>query len=149
MVFLFYKSIIRNYNVLIIQKSWKNFKIMIFLNALKFGFYLAHKLNANIKMCFYINQNIDSQKWKMKHFSSNINTFKLKFWLKLTIKAIYIHNVYNSSSALYVFTDNLFTLLRIERQLQLDVEHVLLKDFNFHHLLWCDSSRSTQHAAAN
>ena len=85
----------------------------------------------------------------MKHFSSNKNTFKLKFWLKLTVKMIHIHNVYNSSSTSYVFIDNSFMLLMIKRQLQIDVKHVLMKNFNLHYLLWCDSSRFTQHAAAN
>ena len=85
----------------------------------------------------------------MKHFSSNMNTFKLKFWLKSMTKMIHIHNVYNSSLTLYVFIDNSFMLSMIERQLQIDVKHVLMKDFNLHHLLWCDSSRFTQHAATS
>ena len=85
----------------------------------------------------------------MEHFLSNMNTLKLKFWLKLMIKMIHIHNVYNSSLTSYVFIDNSFMLLMIERQLQIDVKHVLMKDFNLHHSLWCDSSRFTQHATTN
>ena len=124
-----HESIIKNYDVVTIQ--------------------MMYKLNVNIKMCFYINQNIDFQKWKMKHFWSNINTLKLKFWLKLTTKMIYIHNVYNSSLTLYVFIDNSFILLIIKHQLQIDVKYVLMKNFNLHHLLWCNSSSFTQHAATN
>ena len=149
MISLLHESAIKNYDVLTIQKSWKNFKIMTFLNASRFGFYLMYKLNVNIKICFYINQNIDSQKWKMKHLSSNINTFKLKLWLKLMAKMIHIHNVYNLSSASYVFTDSSFMLSMIKRQLQTDVKHVLMKNFNLHHSLWCDSSRLTQHATTS
>ena len=85
----------------------------------------------------------------MKHFLSNINTLKLKFWLKLMIKMIHIHNVYNSLLELYVFIDNLFMLSMIECQLQIDAKHVLMKIFNLHHLFWCDSLRFTQHAATN
>ena len=85
----------------------------------------------------------------MKHFLSNMNTLKLKFWLKLMTKMIHIHNVYNSLLTSYVFTDNPFTLSMVERQLQTDAEHVLMKNFNLHHLLWCGSSRSTQHATTN
>ena len=48
---------------------------------------------------------------------------------------IHIHNVYNSSLASYVFIDNLFMLLMIERQLQTDVKHVLMKIFNLYYLL--------------
>ena len=85
----------------------------------------------------------------MKHFLSNMNTLKLKFWSKLMIKMIDIHNVYNSLSTSYVFIDNLFILSMIKHQLQTDVKHVLIKNFNLHHLLWCDSSRFTQHAVIN
>ena len=71
----------------------------------------------------------------MKHFLFNISMFILKFWLKLMIKMIYIHNVYNSSSTSYLFTDNSIMLLMIERQLQIDVKYVLMKDFNLYYLL--------------
>ena len=135
--------------MLTIQKSWKNFKIMMFLNASRFDFYLTYKLNVSIKICFYINQNINFQKWKMKHFSLNMNTFKLKFWLKLMIKMIYIHHVYNSLLTSYVFIDNSFMLSMIKHQLQTDAKHVLMKNFNLHHSMWCGSSRFTQHAVMN
>ena len=85
----------------------------------------------------------------MKHFLLNINTFKLKFWLKLTTKMIHIHNVYNSLLTSYFFIDNSFMLLMIERQLQTHAKHVLMKDFNLHHSFWCNSSRFTQHATMN
>ena len=85
----------------------------------------------------------------MKHFSLNINTFKLKFWLKLVIKMIHIHNEYNSSLTSYVFIDNSFILSMIKHQLQIDMKHVLMKNFNLHHSLWCDSSRFMQHTATN
>ena len=65
------------------------------------------------------------------------------------LKMIHIHNVYNSSSASYVFIDNSFMLSIIERQLQIDLKHVFLKNFNLHHSLWCDSSRFTQHTTTN
>ena len=85
----------------------------------------------------------------MKHFLLNINTFKLKLWLKLMTKMIHIHNEYNSSLTSYVFIDNSFMLSMIKRQLQTDAKYVLMKNFNLHHLLWCDSSHFTQHAITN
>ena len=82
----------------------------------------------------------------MEHFLSNMNTFKLKFWLKLMTKMIHIYNVYNSSLTSYVFIDNSFILLMIKHQLQIDVKHVLMKNFNLHYSLWCDLSHFMQHA---
>ena len=61
-------------------------------------------------------------------FLLNMNTFKLKLWSKLMI---YIHNVYNSSLILYIFIYNSFMLLMIKHQLQIDVKHVLIKNFKF------------------
>ena len=57
--------------------------------------------------------------------------------------------VYNLSLTSYVFIDSPFIMLMIESQLQTDAKHVLMKNFNLHHSLWCDSSRFTQHAVAN
>ena len=85
----------------------------------------------------------------MKHPSLNTNTLKLKFWLKLMTKIIHIHNVYNSLLTSYVFIDNSFILSMIERQLQINVKYLLIKNFNLHHLLWCDLSHFTQHAMTN
>ena len=78
-----------------------------------------------------------------------MNTFKLKFWLKLMIKMIYIHHVYNSLLTSYVFIDNSFMLSMIKHQLQIDAKHVLMKNFNLYYSLWCGSSRFMQHATTN
>jgi hypothetical protein len=66
-------------------------------------------------------------------------------------KMIRIHNVYNSSFISYTSKDNWFTLSKIMRFIveALDDHHILLKDFNLHHLFWSDSSRSTQHVATD
>ena len=86
MISLLHKSIIKNYDVLIIQKSWKNFKIITFLNASRFGFYLMYKLNVNIKICFYINQKINF--WKRLSWN-----FDWNWWLKwFTFTMCIIHH---------------------------------------------------------
>ena len=40
-----------------------------------------------------------------------------------------------------------FTLSLIEKQLKANAKHILLKNFNLHHFMWCDSARLTQHVA--
>ena len=149
MIPLLHEPAIKNYDVLAIQESWKNSRIMTSLSASRSGFYLAYKLDVNTRMCFYINQNIDPQEWKVEHPSPDMNTLKLRLWSESMAKMIHIHNVYNPSSASYASTDSPSTLSMVERQLQADVEHVLMGDFNLHHPLWCGPSRPTQHAAAS
>jgi hypothetical protein len=66
-------------------------------------------------------------------------------------KIIRIHNVYNSSLISYTSKNNSFTLSKIMRFIveTFDDHHILLKDFNLHHLFWSNSFRSTQHVATD
>ncbi len=58
-----------------------------------------------------------------------------------------MHNVYNVSFNSYASISTLFVIETIKRQLNDEKKHIILKDFNLHHLLWSDSTRSTQHDA--
>lgn len=63
---------------------------------------------------------------------------------------IHIHNVYNPSSTSYSSTKSPLTLPLAELQLaNTYAHHILLGDFNLHHLFWNGPSKSTQHAAAD
>jgi hypothetical protein len=64
---------------------------------------------------------------------------------------IHIHNVYNLSLIFYSSRDNSFTFSKTRRSLidALMNHHILLENFNLHHFFESDSSKSTQHAAAN
>ena len=135
MIFLFYNSRLRQFDILIIQKLWKNSKMMTLLNSIKSDFHLLYKLKIDIKICFYINENIDSQKWKMKFSLINICTLRVNLWSKNEIKMMHIHNVYNSSFELYVSMNSSFTLPLIEKQFKMNVKYIFLKNFNLHHFI--------------
>jgi hypothetical protein len=64
---------------------------------------------------------------------------------------IHIHNVYNFSLIFYSSRDSLFTFSKTKRSFvdAFTNHHILLEDFNLHHFFWSDSSKSTQHVAAN
>ncbi len=66
-------------------------------------------------------------------------------------KMICIHNVYNSLFISYTMKNNSLTLSKIMLFIveTFDDHHILLENFNFHHLFWSDSSRSTQHVATD
>jgi hypothetical protein len=64
---------------------------------------------------------------------------------------IHIHNVYNFSLTFYSSRNSSFTFSKTKKSL-IDAftnHHILLEDFNLHYFFWNDSSKSTQHAAAN
>ena len=122
---------------------------MTSLNLMRIDFHLTYKSNAKMKMCFYVNKNIDLNEWKIEFLSSDICTLRMKFWSKNKIKQIHIHNVYNFLLILYASIDNSFPLSMIQNQLQVDVKHVFLKNFNLHHSIWSDPARPIKHVAAN
>ena len=57
--------------------------------------------------------------------------------------------MYNSSSVFYTSRDSSSSLAVLEQVLQADSKHIVLEDFNLHHLLWAGVARPTQHTAAD
>jgi hypothetical protein len=106
-------------------------------------------------MCFYINDKIDLNSWKIEYFSSDICVLKLIVRIEKTSKAIHVHNVYNSSFVSYSSRNSSSSLSKINRDLvEIDSEliltrHIFLRNFNLHHSFWSDFSRLTQHAIAD
>jgi endonuclease/exonuclease/phosphatase family metal-dependent hydrolase len=62
---------------------------------------------------------------------------------------INVHNVYNVSLSFYTTRSALTIIETVKDCLNDDEEHILLRDFNLHHSLWSDTTRSTQHDATN
>jgi hypothetical protein len=145
----------------------KIFKIMMFLQyknfdeisshrfhwaAIKMIFIYLYKSKDDIKICFYINDQINIENWKVEYFTIDLSVLKMIVKeVEKDTKMIRIHNVYNSSLISYTSKDNSFTLSKIMRFIveALDDHHILLKNFNLHHFFWSDSFRSTQHVATN
>jgi hypothetical protein len=100
------------------------------------NFHLLYRFDEDIRVCFYVNDKLNTNNWDVKYLTINICTLKLKIKkLDENTNTIRIHNVYNSSSIFYAFRDNLSILSIVLRFLD-DVianHHVLLKDFNLHH----------------
>ena len=101
-------------------------------------------------MCFYINDKIDPESWKVEFPTADICTLILHPRENDgSHKEIYIHNVYNPSPTSYSSRDSPSTLSDAQRQLSADAHHILLGDFNLHYPFWNGATRPTQHAAAD
>ena len=138
--YIWYKIIKKNiwiyYNIMFIKKfkhnfiiSWINYKniwrhcdskIMTTFynnNVIEFSthwFSFDVKSDVKMKICFYVNKNIDLNEWKIEFSSSNIYTLKMRFWSKNKTKWIHIHNVYNFFLILYLsMLDKIFVTLNI------------------------------------
>jgi hypothetical protein len=152
MISLLADSNIQNYDVIAIQKSWRNFVVSTSLNSSQSDFHLLYKSKNDTRVCFYVNDQINTNSWDVSYFTVDL------IMLKMTIKkiesdtnVIHIHNVYNLSSTLYSSQNSSSTLSNV-RQFIIDAltnHHILSNNFNLHHLFWSDSFRSTQHIAAN
>jgi hypothetical protein len=102
-------------------------------------------------MCFYVNDKIDAENWKMNFLSIDICVLTLTIRIVDVSKRIRICNVYNFSSISYSFRESSFSLSKTRRiLLRTSIEHdILFENFNLHHSFWSDSSKLTQHAAVD
>jgi hypothetical protein len=59
MIFLLIDDNIQNFDVIIIQKSWRNFFVSITLSFNQSDFHLFYKLDENTRICFYVNDKLN------------------------------------------------------------------------------------------
>ncbi len=152
MISLFVDKNIQDYDVIAIQKLWRNLFASISLNSSQNDFHFLYKSKDDIKICFYVNDQIDIENWKIEHFTIDFSVLNMIVKeVEKNTKMIRIHNVYNLSLISYTSKNNSFTLSKIMRFIveAFDDHHILLKNFNLHHFFWSDSFRSTQHVATD
>jgi hypothetical protein len=146
MIFLLIDDNIQNFDVIAIQKFWRNLIVSITLSFNQSDFHLLYKFDENTKVCFYVNDKLNTNNWDVEYFTIDICTLKMKINdLDEDSSTIHIHNVYNFSLIFYSSRNSSFTLSKARRFL-VDAStnhHILLEDFNLHHFFWSDSSKST------
>jgi hypothetical protein len=137
-------SQIRKYNILTIQKFWRNVCVSTSYNSFSIDFHLLYEMKENVRVCFYVNTKLNVNNWSIDFVSSNMCTLKLDLNDQ---RIVNIHNVYNVFSMFYASNALLLIIETTQNRFVIDEKHVFLKNFNLHHSLWCDSIRSTQHTA--
>jgi hypothetical protein len=146
MISLLIDSIVQQFNVLIIQKFWRNACVSTLYNSFNIDFHLTYHDESDVRTCFYVNTKLDVNKWSMNFSSENVCTLKLK---TIDDRIINIHNVYSSSFVFYTFRTVLIALTTMRSKLINKKKHILLNDFNLHHSMWKEIFKSTQHDAAD
>jgi hypothetical protein len=149
MILLLANSKIRDYDILTIQKSWRNACVFTSYNSFIVNFHLTYEEKDDVRVCFYINVRLNVNDWSIEHVSFDVCIIKLKITQENISRIVHIHNVYSASSISYSSNELFSSLKTIKRFLNDDAEHVLLEDFNLHHSLWSDSIRFTQHVAVD
>jgi hypothetical protein len=60
-IFLLIDNNVQNYDVIVIQKLWRNLFVSITLSFNQNDFHLFYKFEKNPKVCFYVNNQIDTK----------------------------------------------------------------------------------------
>lgn len=95
---------IKKFDILVIQKSWKNIHTKIIHHFLKNIFQLMYSdlknINENVvKICFFVNKRIFIVDLSYSFKSKNLVTLQIKLTKKFNDKHyIQIHNLYNESN---------------------------------------------------
>ena len=149
MIALLHEKNIKEYDILVIQESWRfneSFKAYCLASA---DFTLA---NNGGRICFYINKKIDSNTWYSTWHFKEVGTITLQVHTddeQATSKSIHIHGVYNSPSRDHGTTHDKGSLSMVEQALSMHEESILMEDFNLHHSAWGGPSYPRQHLLAN
>jgi hypothetical protein len=146
MIFLLIDSIVRQYDVLIIQELRRNVCVSTSYNSFNIDFHLTYHNDDDVRICFYVNTKLDVNKWSMNFSFDDVSTLKLRI---VDDRVINIHNIYSSSLIFYISKVVLIIIKTIKSKLNDEKEHIFLKNFNLHHSMWEKIFRSIQHDATN
>ncbi len=100
----------------------------------------------NVKTCFYINIRLHVDHWLMNYVFDDVYMIRIKI---TNNKWINVYNVYNVSFNFYTTRSALIVIKIVKDCFNDDEKHILLKNFNLHHFLWSDATKSIQHDATN
>ena len=131
MISLFETKDIEKYDILIIQKSWKNSFQFTTNNRLSQHFEFLYMSDAITRMCLFVNKRIAKTVYIHTFHSRNLISLRMR---ATNDKIINIHNMYNSCKD----NENVNALLSLKKTLQekFKKKHVVVKDFNLHHSSW-------------
>jgi hypothetical protein len=146
MISLLIDSRIEEYDLLAIQKSWRNVCVSTSYNSFNIDFHLLYQKSRNVRTCFYVSSRLNVNHWFVIFASKNVCFFRIR---TANDRWINVHNVYSVSSNSYTSMTTLLAIEMMKRRLNDEKKHNVLNDFNLHHFLWSDLARSTQHDATN
>ena len=155
-IILLHEKRIKNYDILMIQKSWQHHEKTQTYNSLGIDFTLK---NNEKKMCFYVNNRIDDNSWhNIWHFKNvNIITLQLRRQneenaqnsmniqtnsmntacsINARMNSMNIYDVYNFSSINHSEISKKKSFFTLKQALRMQSENVIINDFNLHHSIW-------------
>ena len=99
------------------------------------NFWLTYFKQFWSKICFLVHKIFSFFFWLMKYSASDIATLIMQ----INDQTIYIHNIYFKFFSNYTHINQNLFIFKLSKLFRKSDEHVLLKKFNFYHLIWSDS----------
>ena len=151
MIALLQKKKIRDYDILIIQKSWRFDERAKTYNSCRADFALK---NNEERTCFYINKRIDNNNWHTTWHFKNVSTVTLQLREDddenaIEHESIHIHEVYNSLLTDHNKINDKESLSQVAQTMRMRDEDIAIENFNLHHSIWVNSFYSKQHLLSN
>ncbi len=126
MISLLTNSQIKEYDILTIQKFWRNVCVSTSYNSFSIDFYLLYEMKKNVQIYFYVNTKLNVNNWSIDFVSSNMCTLKFDFNDQ---RIVNIHNVYNVSSMFYALNAFLLIIETTQNRFVIDEKHIFFKRF--------------------
>ena len=141
---------IKKFDILAIQKFWRNIHTKITHHFLKDTFQLVYsdseRINEDvIKICFFVNKRIFIVDLSYSFRSKDLVTLQIKLIEKINVNDehyIQIHNLYNESNirSCTSLTELQMSLREEDRfnneDLDSFTQHIIIENFNIHHSIW-------------
>ncbi|ODM14238.1 hypothetical protein SI65_10346 [Aspergillus cristatus] len=153
MIHLFGEKEVRDLEILAIQEPYINRhtdQVTTYSQMLGNRFHLLIKPTskdtnvANMPwVCFFVSKALDPMKWAIKHHTKDLSTLTLH----TKIGPIHIHNAYNPSPV--TGQPSVISALHNALAEYPNQKHMVVGDFNLHHLMWARPDYNHRHEEAD
>ncbi len=141
---------VRKFNIIIIQKQDCNINVLQMFSSTHNFFHLVRDSSSQARTCIYVNKHLKLNQWTMKIIELNICSIKLQTSnLKNEIQTLWLINVYNLCSLSIIFTEESFTISRLNELIKDNCKQLIVEDFNLHHLHWEDRKCFTHYTVTD
>ncbi len=141
---------VRKFDIIVIQKQDCNINVLQMFSSTHNFFHLVRDSSFQARICIYVNKHLKLDQWIMKIIESNICLIKLQTSnLKDELQMLWLINVYNSCSLSIIFTEESFTISRLNELIKDDCKQLIVEDFNLHHSHWEDRRCFTHHTVTD
>ena len=80
----------QDYDIIAIQEPWRNPSAPTSLSSHQSGFHLLYCPGGDARVCFYVNDLIDTDSWEVEFTSADMCTLKIKTYTEGVMETIHI-----------------------------------------------------------